>query len=442
MIGGSRLTQSPAVSRRAFVMTGVLAALVGGCGGGDGAERPQARERPGETVDRATGARPGPSDADAVRALLARRAAALGRGDAAASAATAVGAQRRRDRAAARRARRLQPRKVVLGIGRLDLVGRRAELRVRSSHRLRGVAGRFAADRRIVAVRTRAGWRVRAETSRRERHPWELGRFEASRTPHFLVHAPAGVPTRAGGLAVALEAGRARLRSLLPSRRLRRRTLVVVARDARQALALTGTIRGVGGLAAMSDAEVREGGPARRVVAVNSQRLIVVWPRWAALDPAARLRVVTHELAHTALAGATSGRTPAWLIEGLALFVSGDRRTAVASRLARGDTAGFSASQASAAQRALSLAALSEPDAIARLRGTGQVAAYAYSSAAAFRIAERYGTSRLLALYDAFNDEGIRGAPGPGVTDRTVRRVLGISLRRLEDELRGALGAG
>jgi hypothetical protein len=423
-------------------MTAALAAALApaaGCGDGGAAPRPDAA---GVPVHRASGARPSPSDADAVRALLARRAAALGRGDAAAYAATATGPQRRHDRRAARRARRLNPRDVVIAVGRLDLIGRRAELRVRSSYRIGGISGRFSAARRIVAVRTRAGWRVRAETSRRERHPWEVARFTVTRTRHFIVQVPAGLATQAGTLAAELEAGREQLRALLPSWRLRRRSLVVVARDARQALALTGTIRGVGGLAAVSDAEVREGGPARRVLAVSSQRLIVVWRRWAALAPDARLRVVTHELTHAALAGATSGRTPAWLIEGVALFVSGDRRTAAASRLIRGDTAGFTAAQAGAARRALSLAALSEPDAIARRRGTGQAAAYAYSSAAAYYLAERYGRARLLALYDAFNDEGIRGAPGPGVTDRAVRRVLGVSLDRLEGGLAAALRGG
>ena len=153
-----------------------------------------------------------------------------------------------------------------------------------------------------------------------------------------------------------------------------------------------------------------------------------MWPRWSALPPPARERVVTHELTHAALADTTSGRTPAWLVEGVALYVSGDRRTADASRLVRGDVAGFSAAQASAAHRALSLDALARPGAIGRLRGTGQAAAYAFSSAAAFRIAERYGRARLLRLYQAFNDEELRGRPGPAVADRAARRVLGTSI--------------
>ena len=129
------------------------------------------------------------------------------------------------------------------------------------------------------------------------------------------------------------------------------------------------------------------------------------------------------------------------MVEGVALYVSGDRRTADASRLLRGDVAGFSAAQASAAHRALSLDALAWPGAIGRLRGTGQAAAYAFSSAAAFRIAERYGRTRLLRLYQAFNDEELRGRPGPAVADRAARRVLGTSTGALERDLRRQLGA-
>lgn len=429
------------MSARAGSLAAVALTLLAGCGGGDARpDPPRPAARDAAPVNRAHGASLPPSDADAVRALLARRAGALERGDAAAYAATATGAaQRRRDRAAARRARPLHPREVALTAERIDLVGDRAELRVRSSYRIRGIAGTFSAARRVVAVRRGAGWRVRAETSRRERHPWEVGRYALARSRHFTIVVPAGLPT--GALVTALEGGYARIRALLPGHPLRKRSLVVVAGDPVQALALTGSIRGVGGLAAVSDSQVIETGPARRVERVASQRLIVVWPRWSALPPAARERVVTHELTHAALADTTSGRTPAWMVEGVALYVSGDRRTADASRLLRGDVAGFSAAQASAAHRALSLDALAWPGAIGRLRGTGQAAAYAFSSAAAFRIAERYGRARLLRLYQAFNDEELRGRPGPAVADRAARRVLGTSTGALERDLRRQLGA-
>jgi hypothetical protein len=152
---------------------------------------------------------------------------------------------------------------------------------------------------------------------------------------------------------------------------------------------------------------VIQNGPAGRTDKVVSMRMVVVWEPFATLDAEGRRRVVTHELTHAALTGSTSGRTPAWLSEGVALYVSGDRRSAPP----RAD-----------------LAALSRPEAIARLTGEAQSAAYSASSAAAFAIAERFGTDRLLELYDAFNDPRLQGKPGPKLVNRALRRELGITL--------------
>jgi HEAT repeat protein len=81
------------------------------------------------------------------------------------------------------------------------------------------------------------------------------------------------------------------------------------------------------------------------------------------------------------------------------------------------------------------LASLSRPDAIARLSGRAQSEAYDVSSAAAFAIAERFGTQRLLALYDAFNDRDLRGRPSPRLVNRALRRTLDLTLAELEDSL-------
>jgi hypothetical protein len=98
----------------------------------------------------------------------------------------------------------------------------------------------------------------------------------------------------------------------------------------------------------------------------------------------------------------------------VAMYVSADRRLPPASP---------------------NLAALSRPDAIGRLAGADQADGYATSSAAAFAIAERYGRRRLLALYDAFNDEKLEGAPGPRLVNRALRRELGITIGELEAAL-------
>jgi hypothetical protein len=362
---------------------------------------------------------------------MERRAAALAAGRPRAFAATATGPQRDRDREVARNARGLGLRDVALAVESSDVSGRRATLRVDALYGIRGVRGRFGAPRRITARRTGAGWRVVRESGPRERHPWELGRVQARRSKHFVVLAPRALETRA--LLAALESGYARTGEVLEKPRLRRRYLVVVAGGAQAARSLTESIRGVESLAAISDAEVQETGPAQRVSAVVSQRLVVVWPAFSALDPGGRQRVVTHELTHAALAGVTSGRTPAWLVEGIALYVSEDRRVA--------DAAGYLAGEATGrARRALSLRALSNPDAIAKLSGDGQAVAYAYASAASFYVAERFGRARYLRLYRVFNDEDLPGRTGPEAARRAVRRVLGISLGRLDADLRAWLG--
>ena len=177
---------------------------------------------------------------------------------------------------------------------------------------------------------------------------------------------------------------------------------------------------------------MREAGPAQRVTEVASQRLLVVWPPFSTLDAEGRMRVVTHELTHAGLAGVTSGRTPAWLLEGMALYVSDDRRAGEAAehvaRLRRSQPSARRARHASRASRA--------PTRSRACSGDPQAAAYAYASAAAFYIAGRFGRKRYLELYDAFNDEELTGRAGTELTDRAVRRTLGVSLSRLDRDLR------
>ena len=392
----------------------------GGSGGGGGAG-------PDGTSARGTSA-PEPSSPEGqLTALLRRRAKALQAGSAPRLAATATGAQRARDRADARNARGLPLRDVALEARDIDVSDARAVLAVRAGYGISGIRGRFESDRTLRARRTAQGWRIASSTSRRARLPWEVARYGARRTSHFTILAPTALAT--DGLDDALEGGYARMRDLLVTGILRRRYLVVVAGSAADARRMTTGIRGVATLAAISDSAVREKGPADRVVQVASQRLLVVWPPFASLDAEGRARVITHELTHAGLAGHTSGRTPGWLLEGIALYVSGDRRVGAAARYVAGGAGRVS-------RRALTLTGLSEPGAIGRLGGEGQSAAYAYSSAAAFYIAERYGRKRFLRLYDAFNDPELSEPEGPELTAAAVRRTLGLPLLELERDLR------
>jgi hypothetical protein len=383
----------------------IVLALVAGCGGGD-APRPAPTGTPGSPAER-----PEPSDDAQIADLLRDRAAALEAGDRRAYVATAAGAQRRRDRVAGRRAARLPLTDVALEPGPVDVSGAKATTPVSAAYGIAGIRGTFQSVRRTDAVRTGDGWRIARVRGRRGLPPWEVATFELRRSPHFVVLAPPDVP--ADELIASLETGYRTMRGLL-TRELRRRYLVVAAGDAAQARALTTGIRGIGALAALADAVVIQTGPAQRAERVVSLRLLVVWPAFAALDAEGRTRVATHELTHAALAGATSGRTPAWLSEGVALYVSGDRRPA---------------------PPAADLGSLSQPDAIARLSGSAQADAYGASSAAAFAIADRFGRERLLELYDAFNRRSLRGRPGRRLVDRALRRVLGISLDELADRI-------
>jgi hypothetical protein len=362
--------------------------------------------------------------------MLAARADALQHDDAPAYVATAIGSQRKRDQRDARRRHALPLTDFGYAVESTDLGTRHATVRVQSQYTLRGITGRFAGRRTIRAVLGARGWKVASERAVRERHPWEVEPYRSMRSPHFLVLAPTRIDVRAAGFAGDLEAAYARMRSRLAAASLRRRYLVVVAGDPGAARELTTSIRGVESLAAITDARVDDEGPAQRVKQVVSLRLVAVWPALAGLGPDERRRILTHELTHAVLTPRTSGRTPAWLTEGVALYVSGDRRVQDASqRLALGATT-------AGVRRALTLRGLSRPTAIAGLAGPAQTAAYAYASAAAFYVAQRFGERRLLALYDAFNDTAIPGVGGVAVTDAAVRHVLHESLPRLDHDLR------
>ena len=114
------------------------------------------------------------------------------------------------------------------------------------------------------------------------------------------------------------------MRGVIAKGRLRRRYLVVVAADAR-----------AGAAAHERDPRPREpdgahrhrgppgGAGAARAVASPRSGCSCCGRPSPRCAPDARQTVVAHELTHAAVAPATSGRTPSWLTEGLALYVSG-----------------------------------------------------------------------------------------------------------------------
>jgi hypothetical protein len=229
-----------------------------------------------------------------------------------------------------------------------------------------------------------------------------------------------------------LEAGRALMQHGLPEVPPPGRMLVLVARDSADARALT-RVHSLDGLTAIAEAQVTLRGPARRVSWVTGQRILVMWPAYGDRSSALRQMVIAHELTHAALARRTSGRTPAWLVEGLAMYASGDQRSAAAGALLSGAQLKVAGEQTASA-RVLSLRRLARPNAMNRLAPIPLEVAYSYASAAAFAIAANHGRAALLRLYDAFDDEHIPGHAGPRLDDRITRRVLHESLRAVQAE--------
>ncbi|MEJ7892131.1 MAG: hypothetical protein WKF94_05780 [Solirubrobacteraceae bacterium] len=295
----------------------------------------------------------------------------------------------------------------------LDVRRRSARVRARLVYEVRGLEGEFGTQRTLVVRRERGRWKYTRTLGARAAEPWEVDDYRRERSAHFVVWAPEGVDAPTD----ALEAGYARLGAVLNG--LERRYLVVVARDGDAARAITREIEGLESLTAVTDTQVSVSGPALRVDAVRSQRLIVVASAFAS-SPSPE-QVITHELAHAVLAPRTSARTPSWLNEGVALFLSDDDR--------RADYfTGYTAVP--------TLAGLAAPTAIGRLTGDAQAAGYATASAAAFYIADTYGEDALLDLLAAFNQRDVRGPAGdPLVTDRALRLVFGIGLRELQRRL-------
>jgi hypothetical protein len=400
----------------------LLASLTGlavaGCGGGSGEPATGARPTaaPAETAVSAGAEKPR-DDAGDINALLRERAEQLefGKGDAFAD--TSTGGQRVIDRRAARRTRALSLEQVRFVADELQTSGERADVAVTLSYRVRGMKRPFRTQRRVRARRTEDGWRVTRDKPRREPLPWEIAAFRAVRTPHVVLLAPRGMDVKA--LSGGLERAYREIRKDLPSRDLPPSVLVIAARDARQAQLLTGRI--AKGIVAIANVSVEWGpAPALEVERVLAQRLIVVVDRWRTQPGFARESTLVHEMTHTALDPDTSARTPPWLVEGLAMYVSNDDR----SDEAQARAAGLGPS--------MKLRALCKPNAIFRLTGREQGAAYAISSAAAETIVDRRGNNGLFKLYDAFNDSRIHGSPGARTTDRVMRRTIGMSLAQLD----------
>jgi hypothetical protein len=400
------------------IVAAVALALLTGCGGGDdgGAEddgeaRPQSRAT--ETAEKAAEKpTPKPTPEEQIEATLDKRAAALQGGKPGAYVATSIPARRKLDRRVARIASRLKLRDVWYEAGGISVDGRRARAQVSFGYAVKGVNSQYEFERRVRLRRVGGSWRYVGTNARRGLPPWEVGKFRERRSKHFVVHAPPHVPT--GELITTLEDGYSTMRRLLNKSRLRDRYLVVIADGPSEARKLTVKVRSAKALAAVAEANVVHSGMAERTTEVKALRLLIVWEAFENFDSLNRGIVAVHELTHAALTGTASGRVPSWLSEGVAMYISKERWPAPSG---------------------VTLAELSQPDAIGRLLGDKQARAYQLSSAAAFAIADRFGPKKLIKLHDSFNSGKLRGTPGRKLVDRALKRNLGISLAELSASL-------
>jgi len=410
-----------------LVVTGLAVLAAAGCGGGRGTGTEATGQKLGDEAQKAldelddASARE-PDVAGDIQRLLGERAHALEQADGHALSATASGRQRARDRMAAQRAKKLGIERVRLVAHDLQTSGGRAEAKVTLSYRVRGMKRPFYAERRLVARKESVGWRVTSDSARREALPWEVASFATTRAPHVVLLAAPGVD--AAPLRTGLAAAYREIERDLPARDLPRSVVVIGARDAEQAERLTGRI--AHGVVALANVAVEFGpAPALEVERVLAQRMLVIDSRWSTLPEAERQSTLVHEMTHTALNPDTSGRTPPWLAEGVAMYVSGDDRSEEARLRAAG------------AAQSIELRKLCRPGSIFRLTGQEQGAAYAAASGAAEAIVAQHGTKGLFELYDAFNDPEIEGRTCVATTDRILRRTLGMSLAELEATVAG-----
>ena len=411
------------------LLAGLAVLALAGCGGGGGPAVAESDEKLSPDAQKAldeldNNAQERSRDkAGEVEGMLADRARALEDEDALALPATSLGRQQARDRRSARRAKRLGIERIRLVADDVQISGDRATAKVTMSYRVRGMSRPFFTPRKVVLRFQSGGWRVVRDAAVREPLPGEVAPVRATRAPHVVLLASPGVdvePLRSGLVAAYRE-----IRRDLPARELPRSVLVIAARDAGQAERLAGRI--ANGVVALANVAVDFGPePALAVERVFAQRMIVIASRWSALPESERQMTLVHEMTHTALDPDTSGRTPPWLAEGAAMYVSGDDRSEEA-RL-----------RASGLAESMKLRDLCKPRSIFTLNGREQGAAYAASSGAAEAIVASHGTKGLFRVYDAFNDQDIDGRNCVATTARVLRRTIGMSLGELEAAVAGS----
>jgi hypothetical protein len=419
-----------AISRRTLLIAS--AALIAACGDTASSTPAPATKKVAETKPKTPAKKP-PSDTELLDELLEKRASALEFGDVDDFVKTATGSQVAKDKRAIAAAKALPVGSVLLKADGTEVDGDRATLRVDMSYTFDDIDTTYYKTSRMTAQKTPDGWRIsRDRPSAGTLAPWEYTRYKARSSKHFLALAPTSL--KVGSLMKDLEKGRTKMIRGLPGVKPPEKVLVIVARSGKDTNSLTKDMKTRRSLVAVAETQYSVQGKAKRVDETWGARVFVLWRSYRDGSPQERQEVVAHELVHTALAHRTSARTPPWLYEGIAMYVSGDNRAGDAGALISGRGVLRDASKQGEAKAAMSLSKLSNPRALQKMSSVEISFAYAFSSAAAYTIAEKHGRKALLRLFTAYNSEKNKGS-GRKLADRVVRKTLKKSLKTLESEV-------
>ncbi|HEU5159883.1 MAG TPA: hypothetical protein VFU43_23000 [Streptosporangiaceae bacterium] len=245
---------------------------------------------------------------------------------------------------------------------------------------------------------------------------WDGGRLSVVRGGRSLVIGVNAPRTRLRQIAARLDRAVPAVTAVVGPRWARRVVAIVPATPERAA-ALAGDGGSLREIAAL--ATVTRAAPGAR----GNDRIVVSPAAYPRLNEVGRHVVLTHELTHVATRGAGDGRTPAWLIEGLADYVGYKGLDVPVTSAAR------------ELRREVSRGRL--PAALPRaadFSGAAGRLAQVYEEAwlACRMVAERYGEDRLVRLYRA------AGARPDGLPD-ALRRVLGVDTAEFTTMWRGYL---
>jgi len=333
--------------------------------------------------------------------------------------------------------------KVPLQTWKESLTDRRPEVaaddgwtaRLRLTYRLRGFDSRDLVYTEYLTFDQSpgTGWVVSGDGAahglRDDPQVWSGGRLDVVHGRHSLVLAEGGAvagqdaAARTAGLrdiAARLDAG-TRIVSGVVGDHWARHVVALVPATEQKAEELVGDVRNLGDIAALATVTGDAGGEA-----TGEDRVVITPTAFGRLNALGRHVVLTHELVHVAMGGARDGRTPMWLIEGLADYV-GYKNSGVDTKAAGRELASLIGSGDMPAT----------PPGRSDFEGSGERLSAAYEEAwlACRMIAERYGEDKLVRLYrTAENESGEAG--DPRAEDRALHSVLGVGSARFDESWR------